>query len=201
MLAILLADALPPSSIPRDFPLIPVLLGVIGGAVVGLGLILLLMRRRPEKPVRGDHRENLSEYPAPPPVASCQLYYLNEPVRVRMLILAPLGRRELPEDVEGLLDRAVRGLGEVLHQDRPAWRTWPPQLSWKGFLPTFTRYVQLPNHEGEPSQYQLVAGQIRLGGQMVVLGLVLMGDEAFHRETRLLEAHQWVEQMRVDIYG
>jgi hypothetical protein len=184
-----------------DFPLLPVAIGGGIGALLAVFLLVWLLRKRPAvKPV-GSHGEDMASYPLPPPVQNCQLFYLNEPVRVRLLILAPLGRRDLPEDVETLLDRSVRGLGAVLSQDRPAWRTWAPQLSWKGFLPTFTRYVQLPTGEKEPSEFQLVCGQIRLGGQMVVLGLVLRSDEALHRQTRLLEAHQWVEQFRVEWYS
>lgn len=200
MLLLLLADALPDPVLPRHPNLIPIVLGIVGGAVVGVLLLAMLFRRRPVRRARGEPQEDLANYPAPPPMQRCQVFYLNEPMRVRLVILAPLGRRPLPDDVEGLLDRAVRGLGEVLTQDKPAWRTWPAQLSWKGFLPTFTRYVRLPTEAGEPSDYQLVAGQVRLGGQMVVLGLVLQSAEAFQRDTRLLEAHQWAEQFRVEWY-
>lgn len=183
----------------------PLFLPLVGAGVAILLFLAWILYRafaggaRVKHP--GQHGENLAEYPAPPPVQYCQLLYLNEPVRVRLVIVAPLGRRELPGNLETLLDQAVRGLGQVLAQDKPAWRTWPAQLSWKGFMPTFTRYVQLPTREEEPTPYQLVCGQIRLGGQMVALGMVLLSEEEMHRQTRLLEAHQWVEQCRVQWYG
>lgn len=199
MLAALLADVAPfEPAAPSQFPMLPV---AIGAVAVGVLLLFFVLFRRRARPVdTGVHGEYLADYPPPPPVGDCQLYYLNEPMRVRLVVLAPLGRRDLPEDVEGLLDRSVRGLGQVLAQDKPAWRTWPAQLSWKGFLPTLTRYVQMPDRPEDPSAWQIVCGQIRLGGQMVAIGLVLLGDEAYHRQTRLLEAHQWVEQCRVEWY-
>ncbi len=188
MLAVLLAETI---------PVLPIAIG--GGALLFILFLFVVLRRRPTRSDAGIHGENMADYPPPPPVGRCQLYFLNEPVRVRLVILAPLGRQGLPENPEAHLEKSLRGLGRVLAQDKPAWRTWPAQLSAKGFMPQFLRFVHLPTKEHQPTPWQLVCGQIKLGGQMVAIGLVLLADEAIHRELRQVEPHQWGEQLRVEL--
>ena len=174
----------------------PVVVGA--GAIVVLLLLWLMFRGGSRPPAAKETREDIAAYPPPPPLRDVQLTFLNEPVRVRLIVLAPIGRRELPENPEAELDRVVRGLGKVFKQDKPAWRNWAAQLSPKGFRAQFGRGVKLAIPDGETSDVQLVCGPVRLGGQLVMMGMVLLAEEMAERQVREIEQQGWAEQMRVE---
>ena len=143
-----------------------------GGAAAGVLLLLLivaaLMRRGGKKKVdpEGGLGEDLSEYPPPGKSGPHRLTVHGRPVRLRLVVVAPVGKRRIAEggEVEALLDQVLRGLGQVARQDRPRVRVWPPQLSQQGFAPTFFRRTQCPDRDGKPSHWLLAAGPARAGG-------------------------------------
>ena len=65
----------------------------------------------------------------------------NLPVRLGVVVLAPLGRIELPDEDElpSILDGLVPGLGAFIAIDKPIIRTWSNQVSVGGFANTLTR--------------------------------------------------------------
>jgi hypothetical protein len=189
-------------------PLGPPLIGnnivfyaVIGGAVLLLLLPPILWLRRRRRPAVDPETaliEKMGDYaPAGPGQKRLQLY--GQPLRLRLVVLAPMGKRALPTDgaMEPLLDRVVPGLGDIARQDRPRIRVWPSQLSQQGFPPTFFRLTHRPEQAGKPSPWILAAGPVRAGGEQFLLGLGLLADGPTERANLTLQANQWIEVFRV----
>jgi hypothetical protein len=173
---------------------------VVGGILLLLLLpmILWLRRRPPAVDPEAALIENLGDYtPAGP--GPLRLLLQGQPLRLRLVVLAPMGKRELPTDgaMERLLDRALPGLGGIARQDRPRIRVWSPQLSQQGFPPTFFRLTHRPEQAGKPSPWILAAGPVRAGGQQFLLGLALFADSPSDRGNLALQANQWSEVFRV----
>lgn len=191
------------ASPPPGPPLIEnniVFYSVFGGVLLLLLLLILWLRRGRRRPVDPEAAliENLAEYaPAGPGPQRLLLY--GQPVRLRLVVLAPLGKRAAPADdaVEPLLNRVLPGLGDIVRQDRSRVRVWPPQLSQHGFAPTFFRLTHRPEQAGKPSPWILVAGPARAGGQQFLLGLAVFADEPTDRGNLALQAQQWYEVFRV----
>ena len=167
----LFADPPPAPAFWESVTASPLLMyGAIGaGALILLLILVALMRRGGKKKV--DHEsgmeEDLSEYPPPPgKPGPRRLTIHGRPVRLRLVVIAPVGKKKIAEGgaVEALLDQVLRGLGQVAQQDKPRIRVWPPQLSLQGFAPTFFRRTQCPDQAGKPSHWLLAAGPARAGG-------------------------------------
>jgi hypothetical protein len=193
----LLAEG-PAAEQPPGPPLIGnnlVFYSVVGGVVLLIVLPLILWLRRRRRPVIDSEAalvENLDAYPPAGPGAQRLLMY-GQPMRLRLVVLAPLGKRALPTDgaIEPLLDRIVYGLGEIARQDRPRIRVWPSQLTQQGFAPSFFRLTLRSQQTGKPSPWVLAAGPVRTGGHSFLLGLALWTDEPTERSTVSLQVDQW----------
>jgi MYXO-CTERM domain-containing protein len=174
---------------------------VFGGVLLLLLLSLLLWLRRRRRPAIDPEAsliENLGDYPPAGPGPQ-RLFFHGQPLRLRLVVLAPLGKRALPSDgaVEPLLERVLYGLGDIVRQDRPRIRIWPPQLSQQGFAPTFFRLTRRPEPAGKASPWVLVAGPVRTGGHQFVLGMALCSDEPTERGNISLQADQWNWAFRI----
>jgi hypothetical protein len=172
----------------------------VGGAVLLMLLLILWLRRgrRPTLDPQAGLIENLADYPPAGPGPQ-RLFLHGQPLRLRLVVLAPMGKRALPADgaVEPLLDLVLRGLGEIVRQDRPRLRVWPAQLSHQGFAPTFFRLTQRPEATDKPSPWVLAAGPVRAGGQQFLLGLALCADTATDVGNLALQANEWNEVFRI----
>jgi hypothetical protein len=168
-------------------------LGVLVAAVV----LYRIATSRPRKhldPERG-LREDLGGYPPPPAAAGSERLTVDGlPVRVRLVVVAPVGRLQeatSPAQVPGLLDDVLRGLGRYVTTDKPRVKVWPPQLSMAGFAPTFHRLVQSPDRPGRPSRWVKVAGPARAGQRNILLGLALLADEPCKLGEVPVEPTEW----------
>ena len=143
--------------------------------------------------------ENLAEYPAPGPPGPRRLTVEGLPVRLRLVVAAPIGKGSAltAEQVEALLDQVVYGLGTVAQYDRPRVRAWPPRLSNAGFGPTFQRLARRPEPPGQASLWVHVAGQARVGTRMVLLGLAMLADDEVHIGRINLEPKHWPDVLRI----
>src|SRR5262249_34680030 len=154
---------------------------IVGGAGVAVLLVLALalrlarlFRRPAREPDREAHlREDLTTYPPPPaPPGPKRLTVDGVPVRIRLIVLAPAGQRDLnPDDAQTILDHVRRGLGEAALVDEPRVVIWPAQLSQTGFAPKFHRLVSAPVRPGQPSPWGLAAGPANLGDEPALPGL------------------------------
>ncbi len=179
--------------------------GTTGLAIVaGVGGLLLLVllrrlfRRKPEPSPDTKLQENLKEYPPPPLAGARQLQIQGTPARIRLIVLAPVGRNPLgQEEVEAILNEVLRGLGDVAKQDKPRVRVWPSQLSSQGFAPTFHRVTLKPEKEGTPSRWILLAGPASAGRRPVLLGMAVLTDQPTTRGRVTVEANSWAEMLRI----
>ena len=174
--------------------------GVLGAALLAILLLVLWVRRGRPAPVDPEAGllENLSDYPPPGPGPQRLLLH-GRPYRLRLVVLAPSGKRALPANgaVEPLLEEIVRGLGDIARQDHPRIRIWPAQRSQQGFPPIFFRLSHRPEPAGKPSRWVLAAGPARAGGQQFLLGLALCADEPSHIGNVPLQTNQWAEVFRI----
>ncbi len=126
-----------------------------------------------------------------------QLY--GQPGRLRLVVVAPTGKKTIETgDVERLLNQVVRGLGDIVRQDKPRVRIWPAQLSVPGFAPTFHRLTRRPEPPGRPSQWVLMAGPAQVEGQQILLGLAIHADQANKWEQLTLKPLEWGEFLDTD---
>jgi hypothetical protein len=195
----LLADV-PPLPTPSPF-LENKLLLLWGGGAVTLFLIVVVVwltgSRKKVNPEAGLD-EKLAEYPPAPAGQSTRLAVQGLPGRLRLVVIAPLGKRPLDSsNVEGLLNGLLPGLGEVVKQDQPRVRLWPPQLSQQGFAPTFGRLTHRPEPADQPSRWVLAAGPAKTQGQQVLIGLAIQTEKANNLNLITLGPLEWGNVLRV----
>jgi hypothetical protein len=198
-----LIDWLPPPA--RDY-----WWAILGVAALAVVLIVLTLVRRLFRAVFGHRQparvldlgpvENLDDYPLPlEPAGRRRLTVEGVPVRLRLVVVAPLGKQgpiqeaDLPE----VLDQVLWGLGTLYRQDHPGVRLWPPQLSSQGFAAAFHRRMSKREPEGQPSHWILVAGPTPPRPHPVLLGLALWADVANPIGRLTLEPSQWSSVLRI----
>jgi hypothetical protein len=178
-------------------------------ATIGAGVLIALVvlyriatgRKKPPPDLEKGLREDLATYPPPPGVAGVRRLCVNGvPVRVRLVVVAPIGKQQtaiLPDLVPALLDDVLRGLGGVVQTDKPRIKVWPPQLSVAGFAPTFHRLVTAPDRERETSRWVKLAGPARTGQRPILLGLALLADEPCKFGDVHVETTEWHEVLEM----
>lgn len=198
---VLFADILPDALKP--YP--TMIFGAIGAGVFFIVLLIALKTLLKKKPLDPDAGldERLAEYPPPPKAGTHRLQFEGQPVRIRLIVLAPAGRTATltAEMAEGLLETIMPGLGSVAQLDKPRVRIWPPQLSVKGFAPTFHRHVHVPEPKAKPSRFILVAGAAKAGAKSVLLGMALECGQPNMRGAVRLDGPKWHDAFRVQIVG
>jgi hypothetical protein len=175
-----------------------------GGAAAGLGvalLFLVVVFTRKQRDLSPDAGLDVDLGKLPPVPTGERNYLLkvrNQPMRVRLVVVAPMGKRTLGK-IDALLEEVQADLGEVLHDDRPVIKQWPPQLSATGFAPTFFRAMHRPDGNAKPSRWVLLAGPARAGSTPILLGLVL---ETEGKPSNLglvtMNENQWDEMLRIE---
>jgi hypothetical protein len=172
-----------------------------GGAVAGLFLVVVvvwLSGGKKKAPAETGLDEHLADYPPAPPGPGKRVTVQGLPARLRLVVVAPAGKRTITlAEVEGLLDGLVPGLAEVVRQDKPRIRLWPPQLSQQGFAPTFGRHTHRPETAGQPSPWVLVAGPARTQGQQVLVGLAFHTEKPVQMDLIVPGPLPWTEIVRV----
>ena len=145
-------------------------------------------------------KEVLADYPPPPgQPGPRRLTVEGQPVRVRLVVVAPVGKEHpvRADEVEDLLEATLRGLKGVVLEDKPRVRIWPAQLSKQGFAPSFHRETEKPEPEGRPSRWVLVAGPAAAGRRPILLGLALWADTPNTLGRLTLDPLRWGEVLRV----
>lgn len=195
---VVIAD-LPGVPTPTTWGNLPLIAGAAVGGILVLMMLYVLLRKGKEKEdPEAPLRDELGALPAPPKgPRHYQLKVLNQPVRLRLVVIAPMGKRTLGK-VDSALEQIFRGLGEVALDDKPRVRIWPPQLSASGFAPTFFRVTKRPDPEGKPSRWILLAGPARAGTMPVLLGLAVQADTPLQMGLMTMTETKWNEVLRVE---
>jgi hypothetical protein len=144
----------------------------------------------------------LESCPLPPPaMGRGRLTVFNVPARLRLVVVAPVGRdHQITEAMATrLLDHVVPGLWAVAETDRPLIRIWPPQLSHEGFSNTFHRCTAKPEPENAPSRWVLLAGRAMVGKQPVLLGLGAWADQPNVIGRKILDPEDWLGRIRPNV--
>lgn len=184
---------------------LPALLAL--GAIALLTLVLLLpwwLRRRRKPEVAAPAlRVNVATLPeAGPPDAPPILRIYNVPVRLAMIVLAPVGRgaRSPAADAVGeIIDQVVPGLGAVAAAHGAAIKIWPAQLSSQGFLHQFSVNVGLPGDAGKGTPWCSVCGRFEAEGIPYLAGLLLCAAKGNSLGQFLVEREsQWPDMLRVE---
>ena len=108
------------------------------------------------------------------------------------------GNEITADEIPGLLEHVLRGLGGFVETDKPRLRVWPPQLSISGFAPRFFRLVQSPDKEGESSNWILAAGSHRVGNKVLLLGMALYSEQPTTHTRLLLENKEWKDSFDIE---
>ncbi|HLW63947.1 MAG TPA: hypothetical protein VKS79_01425 [Gemmataceae bacterium] len=167
--------------------------------LVVVGLVLRSRKPRIQPEARLD--EDLGEYPPAPPAGTHRLSIDGQSVRIRLVVLAPSGTNTEMDSgkAEGILESIFPGLGSVAQLDKPRIRIWPPQLSQKGFAPTFFRHIHRPEADQPFSQWILVAGPARVGPRVALLGLALQSSEPSSRGNVNMQVDRWSDTLRIQV--
>jgi hypothetical protein len=172
--------------------------GAVGGGLLSLLILILLLSRKKKVDPEAGLGETLAVLPPPPKgPRHYQLKVMNQPVRLRFVVVAPVGKKTVGK-VDTVLEQVYRGLGEVSIDDKPRIRIWPPQLSVAGFAPTFFRLTKRPDPDGRPSQWILLAGPARAAGKPVLLGLAVQAEQPSRLGLMTMTETQWGEVLRVE---
>ena len=124
----------------------------------------------------------------------------NLPARLGVVVLAPLGRLDLPDDEEipNILDGLVPGLGKFVADDTPIVRSWPNQVSVGGFANNLSLHMQVGGKDLTETPWCLVAGKTKRPDGLLLVTLALAA-EASNRlgVVRLDDESQWMQAIQV----
>ena len=200
---LLLADVIP--GVPLDSASIGLIGAAAGGAILLLIAWVWLSRRKPKSaPVEEDLTVRIASLPAEGPSKmgeGPQLEYLHIPVRLAVLVLAPVGKNSTlppPVSLREILDELIPGLMGVVDRHQPIFRRWPRQLSWQGFAQAFFRNLPLPGERGKGTPWCSVAGRFNYRGTPLLAGMVLCADKPNGHSHLVIEQEpQWIDSLRV----
>ena len=146
-----------------------------------LGRKLLVAGRQPsEAPGKPSQIDVESLVDSGPAAAGPALEVYHVPVRLGLIVLAPLGREaRLPSSGELplLVDRFLPGLMKVLAHQQPRFEAWPPQLSSEGFVQSFFSHAKLPGRRGLGTPWCSLAGKAQSSEGPFLLGLVCRAQD------------------------
>ncbi len=128
----------------------------------------------------------------------------NLPVRLGVVVLAPLGRIDVPDDehIPGILDSLVPGLGKFVAEDTPIVRTWPNQVSVGGFANNLALHMQVGGHDLTETPWCLVAGKTKRPDGLLLVTLALAAESPNRLGViRLDDESQWMQAIQVNRAG
>jgi hypothetical protein len=178
---------------------VAVLLGLIVLLLFGALVRRLFRGRAKPPPELPTLTEDLSTYPPPPPLWGNQrLTVYGLPVRVRLVVAAPLGYEAGEIHAEAILNQVVPGLGQAVRTDKPRIRIWPTQFSYPGFVAAFRRHTLTPDPDAAVTRWVLLMGKALVNRRPLAVGLALLADqESTLGRVTLEHPHQWMEALRV----
>lgn len=130
-----------------------------------------------------------------------QLRVYNVPVRLALVVMAPVGRDGRLPDREiwpSLIDRAIPQIRDVVAAHQTELRPWPNQLSTEGFCTKFFHALSMPAR-GKGTAWTAVAGRITAVDNRYLIGLLLRGKESNNLSQYTIERDaQWLDVLRID---
>ena len=186
-----------------------IVLVAVGGAILlclatMLFLIFRLLRKRPALQPNPQDELAIDVAALPTTAASKdgpQLEFYGSPVRLAVMVLAPVGRGgeiPAPADLSAVLENLLPGLQEIISRHQPQVVLWPNQLSSQGFLQAFFNLAALPGDHGKGTPWCSAAGKFEGGGQQYLAGLICCaaGPNSLGEMT-VDKPGQWLSVLRV----
>jgi hypothetical protein len=172
------------------------------GALLVLAVVsIVLLKRRPvPEPKQVDLRIDVNALtPTAPPKTGPRLEIRHVPVRLAVLVFAPVGRgKQLTGDPKVLADAIVPGLSECLESHGTRVFRWPPQLSSQGFVQAFMGNVPLPGNRGVGSIWSAAAGKCEGEEGAFLAGMLLSADRSNSLgQFTLNGSHEWLDLLRL----
>jgi hypothetical protein len=158
----------------------------------------------PPRPVREEPKldEDLAQLVPPPEMlGSRRVFVEGAPARLRLAVVAPLGKGEKPIEeavARELLDQVRWGLKGIAEQDQAIIRLWPWQRSVRGFPSVFHRHMHKAELSGQPSHWVLIAGLTPPRPHSVLLGLVLWTEEVTTIGHLIMDPSQWMKTLHIE---
>ena len=182
--------------------------GLLGIAAVAAVVVLVFLKRL----LRGTGSASTTGQPdlrvdltsigdRGPDQGAARLEFYNTPVRLGVLVVAPLGRgHALPSNAElaQILNNLVPNLLSVINSHKPVLRRWPAQLSAKGFSHAFFTNVALPGDRGKGSPWCAIAGKFMADGDPFLVGLACCASQTNGLGHVVVEHEgQWLDVLRI----
>ena len=144
---------------------------------------------------------NMSEFVVGgPPEGPPSLEFYGTPVRLQLIVLAPMGRRnQLPanEELPHILNHFLSGFTHLSGLHRPVLFRWPEQLSAQGFYQAFFNQLSLPDH-GRGSCWSAVAGRFTVSEAQYLVGMAFTAEKANGMgEVTVQHEGQWFDVLRI----
>lgn len=138
--------------------------------------------------------------PAPAVTGGRRLFIEGVPARVRMVVVAPLGKGATFEAaaIPELLDQVRWGLAALARQDQAVAKVWPAQFSAHGFPAVFFRHLHRAEKHEQPSHWVLVAGPTPPRPRSVLLGLALWTDSPTAIGHLIMDTSQWMKTLQIE---
>lgn len=174
---------------------------IVGALVVVAVFVILVLKRQPKPlPPQVDLRIDVNTLtPTAPPKTGPRLELRHVPVRLAVLVFAPVGRgKQLTCDPESLADAIVPGLSDCLGPHGTRVVRWPPQLSSQGFAQAFLGNAPLPGNRGVGTIWSAVAGKCEAADGAFLAGMLLSAER--HNslgQFTLNGSHEWLDLLRV----
>ena len=177
--------------------------GVLAAIVVIAFILSKLRRKKPQhqattEPERVDIA-SLNDQPLPASGPRVEVY--NVPMRLALVVLAPVGRdgevppsSQLPE----VIDAISPSLMQVINHHQPNFQRWPPQLSSQGFSQVFFNNVPLPGDGGKNTRWCALAGRFDTSNGPLLAGLVCVAEKPNAiGQVAVSQPGQWLDILRV----
>jgi hypothetical protein len=159
----------------------------------------------PPRPVAEEPKldEDLVKLEPPPDLPSSRRVYVEgAPARLRLAVVAPLGKGDAAIEETGvrdLLDHVRWGLKAIAEQDQTVIRLWPWQRSVRGFPAVFHRHMHKPELPGQPSHWVLLAGLTPPRPHSFLLGVVLWTEDVTTMGMLIMDPSQWMKTLHIEI--
>lgn len=198
------ADVIPPEQGLTDQGLLTI--AFLALAFVLGGLIAYLWRRISARgKIQRDWATRmeirLKDLAGGPPAGAPRLACYQIPMRLALVVIAPLGRNTVFAVEGGLpatVEQIAAGLGRVVTAHQTRVTLWPPQISSTGFATTFFGAARLPGLKGKGTPWCAIAGRAQLGDRTLMVGMILCGDEPNNLgQITLSDEYGWREVLHV----
>ncbi len=177
------------------------LFAAVAGACLVMFVVLRVLCHRPPPPSLGPAvRIEVSQLGDNGPPRGPTLECYSVPVRLAAVVLAPVGRSEMPDadELNALLDALTPGLSNIFAGHGTQFFRWPAQLSPRGFAHSFFSEAPLPGDHGKGTPWCALAGRLDVLNRPLMVGLILRATVPNALGQSYIEsAHKWLDVLRV----